>query len=277
MLLPGRVSEYEAARLGGLTSTSTISSSSRSPLSRYRSTARSSEYAVRRNSASGPRSAQYAPGQPGHREPLDERERLLRQWVPRQVASNRVASPDRDRTGDEGEQRVKALSETELVRVIDRMPEEWRLFFRFLAQMGLRIGEAVELRWLGVDLGQATARVGRSYSRGRVEAPKNRYGERTLRLSPDMARALWALRKETRAADDGLVFVVSRGARVDPSNLLSRVVKPAAVEAGLGEWVVRKGKPRLPEAPHRPSRRKWRHRAVSSLPLLGRLAPTARS
>jgi hypothetical protein len=43
------------------------------------------------------------------------------------------------------------------------------------------------------------------------------------------------------------VFVVSRGARVDPSNLLSRVVKPAAVEAGLGEWVVRKGKPRLAE------------------------------
>jgi integrase len=33
------------------------------------------------------------------------------------------------------------------------------------------------------------------------------------------------------------VFTAERGGRVDQSNLMSRVLKPAAVAAGLGEWV----------------------------------------
>jgi integrase len=34
-----------------------------------------------------------------------------------------------------------------------------------------------------------------------------------------------------------LVFTGERGGRIDQSNLMTRVLKPAAVEAGLGEWV----------------------------------------
>ena len=36
---------------------------------------------------------------------------------------------------------------------------------------------------------------------------------------------------------DDLVFTGPRGARIDRSNLASRVLKPAAVRAGLGEWI----------------------------------------
>ena len=41
----------------------------------------------------------------------------------------------------------------------------WRLFLTFLAQTGLRIGEAVELRWRDVDLGQGTVQVRRRFYR----------------------------------------------------------------------------------------------------------------
>ena len=52
-----------------------------------------------------------------------------------------------------------------------------------------------------------------------------------------MTRHMWALRKTTRATEGDLVFAAGGGARIDTSNLMTRVLKPAAVEAGLGEWV----------------------------------------
>jgi integrase len=52
-----------------------------------------------------------------------------------------------------------------------------------------------------------------------------------------MAKALWNLRKENHAGADELVFAAERGGRIIPSNLMSRTLKPAAVEAGLGKWV----------------------------------------
>ena len=36
---------------------------------------------------------------------------------------------------------------------------------------------------------------------------------------------------------DELIFTAERGGRIDTSNLMARVLKPAAVRAGLGEWV----------------------------------------
>ena len=73
--------------------------------------------------------------------------------------------------------------------------------------------------------------------RGRVGAPKSRFGRRTLRLAPETTRELWTLRKATRAGEDELVFTAERGGRLEQSNLASRVLKPAARAAGVGEWV----------------------------------------
>jgi integrase len=139
----------------------------------------------------------------------------------------------------EDEEHVKALTGGELVALLGKLPERWRVFFALLAEMGLRIGEAVELRWSDINLGDRTLHVRRRFYRGRVARPKGRKTRR-LRLTPEMSQALWALRKDTRAADDDLVFVSDKGRRIDESNLMSRVLKPAAVEVGLGSWV--KGK-----------------------------------
>lgn len=139
--------------------------------------------------------------------------------------------------GSEEVEQVKALAEDELALVLGKVPDEWRLFFELLVQSGLRIGEAIELRWSDVDLGAGTLRVSRRFYRGKVAPPKTRFGRRQLRLSPLVARSLWNLRKETKAQDEDLVFAAGGGARIDASNLMARVLKPAAVEAGLGEWV----------------------------------------
>jgi integrase len=140
----------------------------------------------------------------------------------------------RDESADH-EDDVKALDEHELVALLTEIPERERLFFEFLAQTGLRIGEAIEVRWGDVDLGERWLHVRRRHYRGRVAKPKGRKTRR-LRLTAAMARDLWALRKATRAGDGELVFTAARGGRISPPNLMSRVLKPAALRAELGEW-----------------------------------------
>jgi integrase len=137
---------------------------------------------------------------------------------------------------------VKALTEDEVAAFLaalsgDEEWSRWRPFFEFLAHTGLRIGEAIELRWRDVDLGKRTLRVQRRYYRGCVGPPKSRYGKRTIRLSPALAQTLWRRWADEKPADDQLVFTAAAGGRVDPSNLMSRALKPAAVKAGLGATV----------------------------------------
>lgn len=124
----------------------------------------------------------------------------------------------------------------QLGAVLAAVPERWRLFFGFLAESGLRIGEAVELRWRDIDLGTGWLSIERRLYRGRVGLPKGRETRR-VRLSQRMTRELWNLRKETKAGDDDVVFTGEQGGSVEQSNVMTRVLKPAAVAAGLGEWV----------------------------------------
>jgi integrase len=140
---------------------------------------------------------------------------------------------------DEDEGTVKALTAKQLEQVLGQIAAadvRWILFFRVLVSLGLRISEAIELRWRDVDLGTRTVRIRRNFYGGEVGSLKTKYSRRDLKLAPELARALWTLRKETKARDGDLVFTSSRGRRVDSSNLSDRVMKPAAKKAGV-EWV----------------------------------------
>jgi len=128
---------------------------------------------------------------------------------------------------------VKALTEDELAALLAEIPDDWRLFFAFLATTGLRISEATELRWHDVDFGANRFKVSRRFYRGRVAPPTSKYGRRTITLSPALSRTLWPLQGDP----DALVFTTATGERIGQSNLTSRVFKPAAVRASLGRWV----------------------------------------
>lgn len=125
--------------------------------------------------------------------------------------------------------------------MLAELPERWWFFFAFLAEMGLRRGEAIELRWKDVEVGTAEVpalrprlHVRRRFYRGRVARP-NGGRTRRLTLTPQMADALRARRGD--AGDEDLVFTSERGSRIGAETLMSRVLKPAAVRAGLGEMV----------------------------------------
>jgi integrase len=131
------------------------------------------------------------------------------------------------------EEKVKALTEDELTALLDALPDQWRPFFGFLAETGLRFGEAIEARFGDVE--GKRLHVQRRFFRGRVALPKGRK-KRRVPLSEEMARSLWNERKARKAGGDELIFVSEKGQRIDHSNLMSRVLKPAAIAAGIGDW-----------------------------------------
>ena len=127
---------------------------------------------------------------------------------------------------------VKALTEEELGKLLEAIPPEWRLFFDFLAHTGLRIGEAIALRWQDVDLSRRRVHVRRRFYRGGFDSPKSRYGRRDVPLSQRLAHEL-ELRFMFEENVENLVFPSSAGTVLDASNLMSRVLKPAARKAGV--------------------------------------------
>lgn len=122
------------------------------------------------------------------------------------AAGVRISKPSSAVTAGEGPQR-RALTRTELRAFLDACDPEWRPFFELLAHTGLRISEALELRWGDVDLAAGTLKVRRQVYRGQVAAPKSRLGKRDLPLSPGAAAELRA----REGWPDALVFAAVTG------------------------------------------------------------------
>ena len=65
----------------------------------------------------------------------------------------------------------------------------------------------------------------------RLRLPEVQVRAKTIPLSESLSRALWRLRGPK--PEDALVFVSQTGKQIEPSNLMSRVLKPAARKAGV--------------------------------------------
>ena len=61
----------------------------------------------------------------------------------------------------------------------------------FLADTGARLGEALALRWIDVDLEAGTARIARSFSSGRTLGPTKTGRERVVELSSRLCSVLF--------------------------------------------------------------------------------------
>jgi integrase len=131
------------------------------------------------------------------------------------------------------QEQVRALADEEFERFMLAVPEQYRLFARFMCETGLRISEAAELRWRDVDLAALRLSVSRRYREGRVAAPKSRAGVRSLPLSPELARLLWQHRKAAgNAADAALVWPGRDGKHLDATSV-ARWCRKAAATAGV--------------------------------------------
>jgi integrase len=109
--------------------------------------------------------------------------------------------------------------------------------FEFLAHTGLRIGEAIEVRWgrdLLLDGPTPYLKLRWQFAEGRICEPKTRYGKRDIPLSPGLVAKLRAA--QPADADGELVFTTSFGTRLNRHNLYRDVLGPATRTAGV-DWV----------------------------------------
>lgn len=132
----------------------------------------------------------------------------------------------------EGED-AKALTSEQARALVAEVPDGWRrLLVRLMAETGLRVGEALGLRWRDVSDGRL--RVRQRVREGIVGTPKSRNGGREVPVSRETSRALAAHRlASTYSTDDDFVFASAAGTAHHASNLYGWY-KPAAERAGMG-------------------------------------------
>lgn len=159
------------------------------------------------------------------------------------LASNPVAAVPRPRVEQQESEHLTAEQFGRLLAAAQA--SRYGMLFDFLANTGLRRGEALALRWQDVDLVRNTVQVRATLARvdGKLVRlpPKTNSSRRNVPLSRRATDILHRVRDrqlaDRRAAepwwsDTGFVFTTEAGEPCDPRNAL-RALKAAATRAGL--------------------------------------------
>ena len=133
-----------------------------------------------------------------------------------------------------------ALSPAQVKAVADNMPEHLKALVVLLYLTGLRIGEALALKWSDADFDQSKLYVRRSVWRRKQQTPKSRKSVRAKHLLEGLARVLrshWE--RCTAKKPEDYLFTNAAGRSYDPDDLRKRVLYPAMDKAGIERKVER--------------------------------------
>jgi integrase len=112
----------------------------------------------------------------------------------------------------------------QLIALLDAAEGAGRLLLAILAGAGLRIGEALALRWQNVDLGTRSLH---------VTDAKTAKGIREVHLTPALHRELVRARTARGQQPSDFVIATATGHKHNPSNLRRDVLAPAVSAANL--------------------------------------------
>jgi len=133
-----------------------------------------------------------------------------------------------------------SLSPAQVKSVADNMPENLKALVVLLYLTGLRIGEALALKWSDVDFDHSKLYVRRSVWRRREQAPKSRRSLRAKHLLGGLKRVLQRHRELCVSSQpEDYLFANGAGRYLDPDDLRKRVLYPAMRKAGIERKVAR--------------------------------------
>lgn len=160
----------------------------------------------------------------------------------------------RDEQAEPEEETAKALTRAELAILMAAIPQRWELFFDFLTVTGLRISEAIGLRWEHLDLGEEPkVKVREQFYRGKRRKLKSGAGKRDLPLSPAMTERMLAHRRDNYGGPKTPVFASTTGTELIRGKVAERVLTPAAIAVGLTVEETGEGKDGKEEVKVRPT------------------------
>ena len=122
------------------------------------------------------------------------------------------------------------LTAEQVKAIVEKLKEPYATLVLFLAASGLRIGEALAIKW--TDFKHNVLHVTRRIYEGEVDTVKSKGSARKLPIDPILMARMEKLGKGE------LVFRSRTGTPLNPGNALKRHVRPAAEKLGiwLGGW-----------------------------------------
>jgi integrase len=127
-----------------------------------------------------------------------------------------------------------ALSAEEIRRVIERVPERYRMLFVLVALTGLRVGELLALRWRNVFTDSRLLTITHSLWKGQLVSPKTKSSMRSIRLPAMLVRLLQDHRAVSKwIGPDDFVFCREDGSPLNPDYLRKDVLYVAIASAGI--------------------------------------------
>jgi integrase len=125
----------------------------------------------------------------------------------------------------------------EFRKLLERMEEPFRTMALTCVCFGLRISEALGLKWSDVDWLSGGLRIQRSIVRQRVGETKTEYSDRALPIDAEMLDVLksWKQATEFRAADDWVFASPAQIGRLPwAADSLNRAYQKAGKASGVG-------------------------------------------
>jgi integrase len=122
------------------------------------------------------------------------------------------------------------LKPEDVLAISEKLKEPYATLVLFLSVTGLRIGEAVAVKWS--DFEGDILHVSRRIYQGNIDTPKRRSSERSLPIPG-------ALLCRMRALGNGeWIFRSKRGTPINPGNAMLLYIRPIVAELGLliGGW-----------------------------------------
>ncbi len=138
---------------------------------------------------------------------------------------------------DDPYEKILPFSIQEQERLMAKMPDHWKPYFRFAFSSGLRQGEQIGLKPEDIDWKKGLLKIRRAVTLDEqsriIEGPtKNRYSRRTIKLTKSMIEPLKAQEEIHDRFESEYFFCTTQGSRVHPSNLRQRVWLPSLKKAG---------------------------------------------
>jgi len=127
-----------------------------------------------------------------------------------------------------------ALTSLQVRLLLDQVEPEHKLFLLLIVVTGLRLSEALALRWQDLDESTGTLSITHRMWRGRLGPPETRKSRARIRLAYELVEALVHLREVSGFnAPEDFVFCKADGLPLDPDFLRKEVLYPAMDRVGI--------------------------------------------